>query len=114
MFIGGLLLGEFDDEDRDRARRNVLAVTVAKSGAHLGKLAAAFGISEEYLRRLRRNEEEGGPAALLLARMGTNSTVTDACGASWREQFAAGLTPKAVWRERHGGWGHVVDVEGRT
>lgn len=100
VFVGGLLLGEFDDEDRDRGRRNVLAVAVAKSGVHLGRLAAAFGMGEEYLRRLRRKEETGGPAALLLARMGANGTVTEAQRASWHEQFAAGLTPKAVCREQ--------------
>lgn len=60
VFVGGLLLGEFDDRDRDRSRRNVLVVTVAKSGVHLGRLAAAFGIGEEYLRELRRKEEAAG------------------------------------------------------
>jgi hypothetical protein len=62
VFVGGLLLGEFDDGDRDRGRRNVLVVAVAKSGVHLGRLATAFGIGEEYLRQLRRKEEDGGPA----------------------------------------------------
>jgi hypothetical protein len=100
VYVGGLLLGEFDDEDRDRGRRNVLAVAVAKSGVHRGRLAAAFGIGEEYLRRLRRKEESAGPAALLLPRAGGKVTITAAKRASWREQFAAGLTPKAVWREQ--------------
>lgn len=100
VFVGGLLLGEFDDADPDRGRRNVLAVAVAKSGVHLGRLATAFGIGEEYLRRLRRKEEAGGPAALLLLRTGANGTVTEAQRSSWREQFAAGLSPKAVWREQ--------------
>lgn len=100
VFVGGLLIGEFDEGDRDRGRRNVLAVAVAKSGAHLGRLAAAFGIGEEYLRRLRRKEEQGGPAALLLQRPGGKSTIAVATRASWRAQFDAGLTPKAVWREQ--------------
>ena len=100
VFVGGLLLGEFDEADRDRGRRNVLAVAVAKAGVHLGRLAAAFGMGEEYLRRLRRKEEAGGPAALVLPRMGASGTVTAAERASWREQFAAGATPKAVWREQ--------------
>lgn len=100
VFVGGLLLGEFDGEDRDRSRRNVLAVAVAKSGVHLGRLAAAFGMGEEYLRRLRRKEEAGGPAALMLLRTGANGTVTEAQRASWHEQFEAGLTPKAVCREQ--------------
>jgi hypothetical protein len=100
VFVGGLLLGEFDDGDRDRGRRNVLVVALAKSGVHLGRLAAAFGIGEEYLRRLRRKEEDGGPAALLLQRAGGKLTITEATRASWRVQFEAGLTPKAVWREQ--------------
>lgn len=100
VFVGGMLLGEFDDEARDRGRRNVLAVAVAKSGVHLGRLATAFGIGEEYLRRLPRKEEEAGPAALLLPRMGGKNTITAATRASWRAQFDAGLTPKAVWREQ--------------
>lgn len=100
VFVGGLLLGAFDDADRDRGRRNVLAVAVAKSGVHLGRLAAAFGVGEEYLRRLRRKEEARGPAALLLVRMGAHSSVTEARRISWHTQFAAGLTPKAVWREQ--------------
>ncbi|MBZ0232824.1 MAG: hypothetical protein K8M05_10885 [Deltaproteobacteria bacterium] len=98
--MGGLLLGEFDAEDRDRGRRNVLAVAVAKSGVHLGRLAAALGIGEEYLRRLRRMEESDGPAALLLPRAGGKVTISAATRASWREQFEVGLTPKAVWREQ--------------
>lgn len=100
VFVGGMLLGEFDDGDRDRGRRNVLAVAIAKSGVHLGRLAAAFGIGEEYLRRLRRKEETGGPAALLLSRMGGKNTIAATTRASWHAQFDAGLSPKAVWREQ--------------
>src|SRR5215203_1252252 len=100
VFIGGMLLGEFDAADRDRGRRNVLVVAVAKSGVHLQRLAAAFGIGDEYLRDLRRKEEAGGPAALLLLRTGANSKVTPAKRASWFEQFEAGMTPTAVYREQ--------------
>ena len=100
VFIGGLLLGEFDTSDHERGRRNVLAVAVAKSGVHLQRLAAAFGIGDEYLRDLRRKEEAGGPAALLRARRGGKVVVTAAQRASWREQFAAGMTPRAVHREQ--------------
>lgn len=100
VFVGGMLLGEFDMADRDRGRRNVLVVAVAKSGVHLQRLAAAFGIGDEYLRDLRRKEEAGGPAALLLRRTGAKSKVTPAKRASWSEQFAAGMTPMAVFREQ--------------
>ncbi len=50
VFVGGTLLGEYDNGDRERGQRNVLMVTVANSGAHLGRLAEAFRISDDYLR----------------------------------------------------------------
>lgn len=100
VFVGGMLLGEFDAADRERGRRNVLVVTVAKSGVHLQHLAAAFGIGDEYLRDLRRKEEAGGPAALLLRRSGPKRKVTPAKRASWHAQFAAGMTPTEVFREQ--------------
>lgn len=100
VFVGGMLLGEFDTADRDRGRRNVLVAAVAKSGVHLQRLATAFGIGDEYLRNLRRKEEAGGPAALLIARRGGKTLVTAAQRASWREQFAAGMTAKAVHDEQ--------------
>ena len=101
VFVGGLLLGEFDAGEVDRGGRNVLAVTLAKAGLHLGRLATAFSIGEEYLRRLRRKEEVGGLGAVLLRRRGQNGDkVSDAQRISWHVQFAAGLTPKAVYREQ--------------
>ena len=101
VFIGDLLLGEFDEQDNDRGRRNVLAVTLAKSGVHLGRLAAAFGIGEEYLRRLRRKEEAEGLGAVLLRGRGQNaSKVSAAQRASWHAQFEAGVKPINVFREQ--------------
>jgi len=44
VFIGGLLIGTFNEDGDDRGPRNILAVTPAKSGQlHLGRLASAFG-----------------------------------------------------------------------
>lgn len=37
---------------------------------HLGRLARAFGVSEEYLRILRRKAEADGLGAVLLRRTG--------------------------------------------
>ena len=68
-----MLLGEFDTADRERGRRNVLVVAIAKSDVHLGRLATAFGITDEYLRDLRRKEEAGGPAALMIRSPGARS-----------------------------------------
>jgi len=71
VFIGGLLIGMFGEDADDRGPRNILAVTLAKSGQlHLGRLASAFGITDEYLRVLRRKEEAGGWGGVLGARQG--------------------------------------------
>ena len=103
VFMGGFLLGEFSDHDKDRGRRNVLVVTMAKSEmVHLGRLAVAFGITEEYLRRLRRKEEAGGLKALLLSKQGKDSTVPPELRAAWCAMFAAGHMPTAVSREQRG------------
>ncbi|MBE7449470.1 MAG: hypothetical protein HS111_11405 [Kofleriaceae bacterium] len=89
VFVGGLLLGEFDEEDRDRGRRNVLAVAVAKSrasGSARDRVQDRGGVPATA----SAAGEVGGPAALLLPRMGANGTITAAERASWREQFEAG------------------------
>lgn len=66
VFIGDTLLGEFDPRDRDLGSRNVLLVLLAKEPkAHLGHLAAAFGISDEHLRRLRLAANADGYGAVL-------------------------------------------------
>ena len=101
--MGGFLLGEFSDQDKDRGRRNVLVVTLAKSEMlHLGRLAVAFGITEEYLHQLRRKEEAGGFGALLLSKQGKDSTVPPELRAVWCAMFAAGHMPMAVSREQRG------------
>jgi hypothetical protein len=99
VFIGGIMVAEFDEQDPDRGRRNLAAVTLAKSGVlHLGRLASAFGITDEYLRQLRRMEEIGGPRALLLAKKGKDSEVSPEQRATWHAMFAAGRKAKEVYR----------------
>ena len=79
VYIGGALIGEFDPKDRDRGPRNVLLVTLAKEPTmHFGRLASAFEIGEEYLRRLRRLEEAEGLSAVLLPAMGCTKRELDA------------------------------------
>jgi quaternary ammonium compound-resistance protein SugE len=64
VFAGGLLLGQYEREGRDRGARNMLLVTLAQQPQmHLGQLAQAFEVSEEYLRILRRKTEAGGLGA---------------------------------------------------
>lgn len=102
VFVAGTLIGTFDEDDDDRGPRNILAVTLAKSDEfHLGRLAEAFGIGQEYLRRLRRKEEKSGLGAVLGARQGKNSSkVTDERRAEWFAMFDAGRMPIDAHREQ--------------
>jgi len=101
VFIGGTMIGEFDERDPDRGRRNVLAVTLAKSDEfHLGRLASAFGITDEYLRQLRRKEEAEGLGSLLLSKQGKESKVTAEQRAAWCTLFAAGGMPIDAYRSQ--------------
>ena len=102
VFIGGTLIGTFDEDSDDRGPRNILAVTLAKSGTiHLGHLAGAFGIGEEYLRRLRRKEETDGLGSVLGVRQGKNNTkVSPEHRAVWFAMFDAGRMPVDAHREQ--------------
>ena len=101
VYIGGTLIGVYDQADDDRGPRNVLAVTLAKSGElHLGRLAAAFGIGEEYLRRLRRKEETSGLGAVIVSRQGKAGKVTPEMRAIWLAMFDAGQMPVDAHREQ--------------
>ncbi len=102
VFIGGTLIGTFDEKADDRGPRNILAVTLAKSGQlHLGRLAEAFGIGEEYLRRLRRKEESSGLGAVLGSRQGMNNTkVSPDHRVAWFAMFDAGRMPIDAHREQ--------------
>lgn len=66
VFIGDTLLGEFDPRDPDLGPRNVLLVMLAgEPKMHLGQLAAAFGLSDEHLRRLRQAAKTKGYGGVL-------------------------------------------------
>jgi len=101
VFIAGTLIGTFDVEDDDRGQRNVLVVTLAKAGQlHLGRLATAFGITDEYLRLLRRREETTGLGAVIGLRQGKTSKVTPELRTAWCAMFEAGRMPVDVYREQ--------------
>ena len=104
VFVGGVLVGQFDPDARDRGPRNVYAVTLAKDrSVHLGRLAAAFGISEEYLRQLRRWEESEGWAAVLKRAAGGQWRITAAKRGELHALFAAGVTvSEATRRQKRG------------
>lgn len=83
VYIAGTLIGTYDLEDRDLGPRNLLAVTLAKSDQfHLGRLAAAFGITDEQLRRLRRKAESGGMAAVIEREGAVRTRTTGRVGGS--------------------------------
>ena len=99
VYIGGTLIGSFDEAADDRGPRNVLVVTLAKSNQfHLGRLAEAFGIGDEYLRRLRRKEEAHGLGAVLGPRQGKVMKVAPEVRAAWCAMFEAGQTPTDAHR----------------
>ncbi|MGH8310545.1 MAG: hypothetical protein ACRETX_12235 [Steroidobacteraceae bacterium] len=101
VFIGGTLIGVFATDDDHRGPRNVLAVTLAKSDQfHLGRLASAFGMTDEHLRRLRRSEETEGIGALLGLRRGKTTKVTPELRTTWFAMFEAGRMPVDVYREQ--------------
>lgn len=101
VYIGGTLIGAFEVEDDDRGPRNVLAVTLAKSDQfHLGRLATAFGIGDEYLRRLRRKDEQGGLAAVIGPRRGKFTKITTELRTTWYAMFDAGRMPIDAYREQ--------------
>ncbi|MHB8876863.1 MAG: hypothetical protein ACYC8T_24465 [Myxococcaceae bacterium] len=64
VFVRGTLVGRFDAQDR--GPRNVVLMGLATDAkVHLGQLAAAFDISSETLRLMRRVYETEGMAPLL-------------------------------------------------
>jgi hypothetical protein len=101
VFIGGTLIGVFDTDDDHRGPRNVLAVTLAKSDQfHLGRLATAFGMTDEHLRRLRRREETAGLGAILGLRRGKTTKVTPELRTAWVAMFEDGRMPVDVYRDQ--------------
>lgn len=104
VFVGGALILQFSTADRDRGPRNVAVVTLAKvPNMHLGHLAAAFGMSEEHLRRLRRLEEQHGLAAVLLPARGGKWRITDAKRVELHGLFTEGWNvSEATRRQKRG------------
>jgi hypothetical protein len=101
VYIGGTLIGAFDVHDSDLGPRNVLMVTLARSDQfHLGRLATAFGITDEQLRRLRRKVESRGLSAVIDSRRGGVTKVTSDLRTAWYAMFEAGQMPVDAHREQ--------------
>jgi hypothetical protein len=105
VFVAGTLIGQFDPDDRERGERNMLMVTIAaEPRVHLEQLAAAFGVSSEYLRDLRRRAERGGLRAVWTKARGGSEprAVTPQRRASLVRQFEQGIRPADVHRRSRG------------
>lgn len=97
VFVGGTLIASFAPDDQDS--RNVALIGLAEDPkAHLGRLAAAFGISSELLRRLRRAYERKGVSALIGRRGpgGSKSKVSPALRRRLERLFDEGKTVTAA------------------
>lgn len=69
VFVGGRLVGSFGS--KDYAERNVMLIAISEEPtAHLGRVAAAFGVSTETLRELRRLVEREGIEAVARRKRG--------------------------------------------
>jgi len=99
VFVGGTLIGEYDEVDDDRGPRNVLIVTLAKTGEFfLERLAKAFDLTSSYVLRLRRKEERSGLRAVLGPRQGKVTKVTPEVRTAWFSMFDEGRTAKDAHR----------------
>jgi hypothetical protein len=76
-YIGGTLIGTFGVRERNK-RNAILMGLCADPNVHLGRLAKAFGISDEALRQMRRQYETEGLEAVLARRPGGSEGKVDA------------------------------------
>jgi hypothetical protein len=105
VWVGGTLVGTYSAADRERGPRNLLLVTLAGDPSmHLGHLAAAFEVSDEHLRQLRRKAEAEGLGAIASSRRGGPTKVSREKREQLRAWFAEGWTPTEVYKRqsRHG------------
>jgi len=98
VFVGGTLVGRFGP--KEVAARNLLLVGLAEDRKiRKGRLARAFDISDEHLRRLRRTVEAGGLEALpRRPRGGSQPKVTAALRRRLHRIFEDGLKARAAHR----------------
>jgi hypothetical protein len=92
VFIGGQLIGSFDP--KDAVARNLLLVTASQDPrVRLGRLARAFGVGGELLRRVRRRHEKGGVKSLLqVGRPGRKTVRTKNVTDALTRMFDAGAS----------------------
>jgi hypothetical protein len=107
VFMGDILLTEYDPRDRDLGPRNVVLVMLARQPKiHLGQLAAAFELSDEHLRRLRHAVQADGYGAVLTRARGCakRKEIAPAKVRELRALFEEGWNPTdATRRQRRRG-----------
>jgi hypothetical protein len=74
---------------------------------HLGQLATALGMGEEYLRQLRRLEEAKGLGAVLKSAVGGQWRITEDKRQELHALFAAGVTVSEATRRQKRGKRHL-------
>lgn len=98
VYVRGTLVGSFGA--KDTATRNLLMVSLAAGEkVHLEKLAAAFGYSDDGLRRIRRLfETEGGLAVARRVNGGCKSKVTPRMRKRLEAAFEEGASVSEAWQ----------------
>jgi hypothetical protein len=102
VYLGGVLLGSW--REGETAARNLLLVTLtADQRMRVGKVAAAFGISAERVRQVRRQYEQHGPASIVHeSKGGVPRKRTPELDAELEELFAQGFTIQEATRRLRG------------
>lgn len=102
VYLGGVLLGSW--HEGETAARNVLLVTLsADSRIRLGKVATAFGLSEERARQIRRQHEQHGPSAIVReSKGGLPRKRTPELEAELEKLFDQGFTIEEATRKLRG------------
>lgn len=102
VFVGGMLVGSYDSSDK--AVRNAILVKLSEDPkVHLGRLAEAFELTQEQLRRLRRQYETEGLAGVTeIKQGGRERVVTPALRRKLYELFDAGATIKLAHAKING------------
>lgn len=92
VLVGGMLVGSYDAGDR--AVRNAILVKLSEDPkVHLGRLAEAFELTQEQVRRLRRQyEAEGLSGVTEFKQGGREHVVTPALRRKLYELFDAGAS----------------------
>jgi hypothetical protein len=102
VFVGGTLIGTYRVGD-DGPRNAILIGLLSDKTVRVGKLAAAFELVPETLRRLRKvREEEGLGAVVARKHGGSESKITPKLRRRLEAMFDAGLGATAVQRALRG------------